>query len=174
MPLFRNHGSLSTYETVCPRYLECRGFEITQLMRLRTAVLTVKSIYGAGKIRPWSRNRSRGRSRPAGVGTCCLEPDPGPLGHFTPSLDSFPEPEPSQFARLRIPASGHRIPDGERLPPPVVDLDRFSSEDVHQLMGRPLGGIHPVPPHDRKEPTAECAGCNDVNCPAGLCSCLPW
>ena len=58
---------------------------------------------------------------------------------------------------------------GERLPSPVVDLDRFSAVYVHQL--GPATGRSPPSTCTglaRSRPQSE-PGCNDVYCQAGLC-----
>ena len=74
----------------------------------------------------------------------------------------------SMICRQR-PSGWHRDLMGERLPPPVVDLDRFSAVDVHQLRAGHLAGSAQYLHRIGKKPTAECTGCNDANCPAGLC-----
>ena len=74
----------------------------------------------------------------------------------------------SRICRQR-PSGWYRDLMGERLPPPVVDLDRFSAVDVHQLRAGHWAGSAQYLHRIGKKPTAECTGCNDVNCPAGLC-----
>ena len=54
MPLFRNHGTLSTYDTACPKYLECRGFEITAFGEIANCRTYGEIYLRTGKIRPRS------------------------------------------------------------------------------------------------------------------------
>lgn len=67
------------------------------------------------------------------------------------------------------PSGWYRDPLGERLPPPVVDLERFESVDVHQLRAGHWAGSAQYLHRIGKKPTADCPGCNDTGCPAGLC-----
>ena len=79
----------------------------------------------------------------------------------------------ARAAKARVcrqrPSGWYRDLMGERLPPPVVDLDRFSGVDVHQLRAGHWAGSAQYLHRIGKKPTAECTGCNDANCPAGLC-----
>ena len=81
----------------------------------------------------------------------------------------------ARAAKARVcrqrPSGWYRDLMGERLPPPVVDLDRFSAVelDVHQLGAGHWAGSAQYLHRIGKKSTAECTGCNDVNCPAGLC-----
>jgi len=67
------------------------------------------------------------------------------------------------------PKGWYRAIMGSRAPPPVSIASREEAVDVHQLRAGHWGCSEQYLHRIGKRPTEDCAQCNEVDCPAGLC-----